>query len=1028
MNATVDYVHEGLTKIFGADFVRMDRVERKLYSMDVGEMPPVMKPIFPVGLAGAVVRPQTEAQIVALMNFMREDRSGLSMVVRAAGTSGYGAVLPRAGGIVVAMADWDKVLAIDPDRRIVRVQACAVWQDVDAALSRQGLTLCTYPSSYPSATVAGWLAQGGTGYGGYEWGAFKNLVTSVRAVLPTGEAREFSPEEILAHIADAQGTTCVITEIEFRVRPLEPEVLRLFHFETPAQLSGALNAIQDQGLPIWSISFSNPPAIEYRRRLPDDYLHAYEMAEAGTQASIPVGYPLLLNYPASRRDAIDEALGKICSAWQGTELAESLAIAEWGERFSIMRLKKLGPAMIPAEVAIPIAQTGAVLESIGKEVTQPVIIDGAVGKGGRVTLLSYIIHDDRSMRFDVAYGLSIVILALAKRHGGSAYSTGLYFRGEADAVYGAEWVRQFEAYKQSVDPAGFLNPGKVVGKGLVGFIMEAAQAMADEIRPFANLAVPPSDAIDRIGAKHGIPAEVLRSAYECARCGYCVRTCEQHVVRGWESQSPRGKWAYLREVAEGREDFDAHAVHTFLVCTTCEVCDTRCQLNLPIQDSWMTMRGELVNRQKRGTLPAFEIMAASLADQNDIWAHRKELRADWVPIELRGKLKERAETLYFAGCTSSFVDKTIARSSLQLLLDAGIDVTYMGTDEDCCGLPMKVCGKWDLFEKSYDKNVAEARKRGAKTIVTSCPSCAFVWKEYYPEVAKQRGEAFEFEVRQYAEVVAPHLADGSLKLSRPLEQTVTFHDSCHLGRGLGVYEPPRDMIKAIPGAKFVEMAHNHRDSMCCGSVLTMIGDLPLAAPLGERRLHEAKEAGAQTVVTLCPCCKLQLLESSQKAGLGIDVKDLAYLVASAAGHDIEDVSPDVSRQWAVFERMITLLEPERMAALMQGIFPAMLAAMPEAERATLLAARKVPGGMALIERLLPEIFPSMAPELLAKVMPEFEKAVSAYLGEMPEDMAELMPGLLPKAMQSLLPNYLPQLVPALVPRFVAYLKSEAAAA
>ena len=157
-------------------------------------------------------------------------------------------------------------------------------------------------------------------------------------------------------------------------------------------------------------------------------------------------------------------------------------------------------------------------------------------------------------------------------------------------------------------------------------------------------------------------------AYACARCGYCVPTCEQYSGRGWESQSPRGKYAYIREVMAGREKWDRKAIDTMLVCTTCEVCNTRCQLQLPIEHNWMEMRGKLINEEKRGTFPPFEMMAASLRGENDIWAGKAENRADWVPEDIsRQDQGRRPDIMYFAGCTASFVETDIAEATVRLL-------------------------------------------------------------------------------------------------------------------------------------------------------------------------------------------------------------------------------------------------------------------------------------------------------------------------------------------------------------------------
>ena len=111
----------------------------------------------------------------------------------------------------------------------------------------------------------------------------------------------------------------------------------------------------------------------------------------------------------------------------------------------------------------------------------------------------------------------------------------------------------------------------------------------------------------------GIPADVAWYAYACSQCGYCVDQCDQFYGRGWESQSPRGKWYWLREYMEGREKWNQSMVDTFLVCTTCELCNLRCSAALPIEPSWMKLRGKLIDDEKRMTFPPFEMMSAALA-------------------------------------------------------------------------------------------------------------------------------------------------------------------------------------------------------------------------------------------------------------------------------------------------------------------------------------------------------------------------------------------------------------------------------
>ena len=1024
MPGVTEGVERSLREICGDDRVRTDRRERKMYSFDIGAMPRLVKPFVPAGLAGAVVRPASEEQVIALAKLAQ--RKGLELVPRGWATSGYGGVLPQKGAIVVDMAGHQKVLSIDPEARTVRVEAGAIWENIDKEIAKQGLSLRLYPSSYPSSSAAGWLAQGGSGFGSYEFGTFKENVTAARVVLPTGEIKEFTGEELLSFVADAEGITGIITEVEFRVRPLDAEVHRLVAFSDVQALGAGLSRISAEVLPIWSITFLNPESTRLKKQLPHRHGHPYEMAHEHYEPTLPVAYLAVIAYPESRRAQIDSALSAIIDSVGGTELDAAAAEHEWEQRFAPMRLKRMGPSIVPTEVVVPLSELSAVLSEIDVKINQPFILEGMVGKGDKVVLLGFIPHDERSLAFNLAFALSLSVIKIAKAHGGAAYSTGLYFRREAESVLGAQKLRALKGYKSQIDPAGVMNPGKVFGSGMIDFIMGSANVFEPLIRPIANAAKPPRDMADTSREINGIPGDVAFMAYACARCGYCVPTCEQYSGRGWESQSPRGKYAYLREVIEGREKWDRKAVDTMLVCTTCEVCNTRCQLQLPIEHNWMAMRGKLINEEKRGTFPPFEMMAASLRGENDIWAGKAENRDAWVPADVAEKIPQQSDILYFAGCTASFVETDIAEASIRLLQDSGYSVGYMGKDEACCGIPMKVAGKWDLFEEIYAHNVAEARKRGAKTIVTSCPACGLVWKELYAAIAAERGEEYEFEIKHYSELVAPALADGRLQLKEnPFAgKTVTFHDSCHMGRAQGNYEPPRDMLKAIPGIDIVEMEHNREDGLCCGSVLTLVGEMPVAPVLGGHRLQEAVDAGADTVVALCPCCQVQLRDSNIKNNLGLQIDDLSRMVASAAGYDIPESTEYSMYMWSYFEKFIILMDPKNMATFMTRIFPQMMDNMPAGMKPMMMGMKHVPGGLSMMEKMMPAMFPYMAPAILGKVMPDLVAEVEGYIGEMPADMAELMPDLLPKTMDSLMPTYLPQLIPHMVPLFIDYVRND----
>jgi Fe-S oxidoreductase/FAD/FMN-containing dehydrogenase len=1021
MSAVSSHVEEALRSIVGSERVRTDRVERKLYSSDIGALPKLVKPLMPTGVAGAVVRPRHEADVLELVRLA--DREGLRLVPRGMSTSGYGGVLPVPGAVVMDMSGMGRIIEIDAASMTARVEAGTLWEPLQKRLNADGLDLRLYPSSLPSSTVGGWLAQGGAGFGSYEHGFFKENVLAARVVLPDGEVREFEGADLERYVADAEGITGVITEVTIGLRRLEGEVHRLIAFPSASALTGALRAMSLQRLPIWSLTFLNPESVRLKKTIPHRHGHPYEMEHQHYEPELPEAYLAVIAYPESRRQAIDDALAAIRDMHNGVELDADAAEHEWEQRFAPMRLKRVGPSIVPTEVVVPLTGLEAVLDEIDVKLKQPFVLEGMLGKGDQVVLLGFIPHDERTLAFNLAFALSLVVIAIAKRHGGGAYSTGLYFRQEAKNVLGANKYAALADFKSNHDPRGLMNPKKILGTGAINALMGIAGAMEPVVRPIANAAKAPAG-VPALKERRGIPGDVAYYSYACAQCGYCVPTCEEYAGRGWMSHSPRGKYAYLKEVMEGRETFDQKMVDTFLVCTTCEVCNTRCQLQLPVEHSWMAMRGKLIHEEKRMTFPPFEMMAASLRGERNIWAAKQEKRADWIPEHIAEKIDPTSDVLYFAGCTASLVNTDVAQSSVELLDAAGVKFNYMGVDEACCGIPMKVSGKWDVFEEIYEHNTAEARKRGAKTIVTSCPACGLVWKELYAQIAAERGEEYEFEVKHYSEMVADAIAEGALEFTHEVNKKLTFHDSCHMGRAQGNYEPPREMLKAIPGVELVEMEHNRETGLCCGSVLTLIGETPVAPELGKMRLDEAVDVGADAMVALCPCCQVQLRDSADKKDIPMEVIDLAHVAMDGLGIAHEDPSPYAKEMWGYFEKFIWLMKPESITDIMVALLPDMMKAMPAGMLPMMKAARAVPGGLALMGTMMPAMMPKMMPAMMPKVMPAMLAEVSRRVGPLPEDMEELMPDLLPKTMDALLPNMLPLIIDDFTPKMLEYVKNE----
>jgi len=598
----------------------------------------------------------------------------------------------------------------------VRVQAGMVWEKLDKQIKKQGLTLRTYPTSYPASTVDGWLDQGGAGIGSYEAGWFRDNVISARILFPDGSAKEMKGKD-LDLISEAEGTTGLVTEATVKV--MKDEELELISIGCPNahDLQKLIQRINDNDLPVWSLILINPKMAELKNKAPmlEHYGHPVE-----ERILLPAAYIMTIAYRKKNKKDFDSKLPSILKLCEAKILSDKIAPHEWEHRFKLMVVKRLGPSLIPAEVVIPLSSLGDVMMEIERKVDQPIVKEGVVirrGAGGKpeVVILGFIPSDQRKFSYNFVFSLVLTIMKIARKHGRRPYATGLYFAKRAKEILGVERAKRMKTFKKQVDPKGILNPGKVLGEGFMSTVLTVAGVFEPMIRFFGNYVI--TQAGERPGKPvNGIPADVAWPAYSCSQCGYCIEECDQFYGLGCESQSPHGKWYWLREYMEGREKWNQFMVDTMLVCTTCELCNLRCSAALPIEPSWMKLRGKLINEDKRMAFPPFEIMAAALHAEGDIWTGYRKNHADWFPKDLIKKHGpgHKSKNVYFAGCTASYIENDIG--TVRILDKAGVDFTFLGEKESCCATPMLVAGKWELFEQTMRKNIKAVKDAGADTV------------------------------------------------------------------------------------------------------------------------------------------------------------------------------------------------------------------------------------------------------------------------------------------------------------------------
>ena len=404
---------ERVRQIVTPERARFDERERRLYSHDTGVLPSLVRPLAGGSLADGVVQPETEEQLVELVQLAQRER--IPLVPRGKGTAGYGGAVPTQGGLVLDLTRLRGLVSVDVAAQTATVRAGTVWQDLSVALEAYGLAPRLYPTSAPASTVGGWLAQGGAGLGSHAYGWFKENVVAALVVGGDGTVREYRGAQ-LERIADAEGTTGIISELTIRLRPLAEQEQTVVAFADAASMAEAIRRATQAGLPVWSVSFINPKMAELKNAGPPKTHHGHP-EPAGPR--LPEHrYLVAFAYDVADRQTVVDGLREIALDLGGDRMPGAIARHEWAERFKPMRLKRLGPSVVPIEIVVPRATLAATLADLALTIKAPLAIEGMSVKGDEVVLLGFIPHDERTFAYNFGFGYALSAIAVAGRHGG----------------------------------------------------------------------------------------------------------------------------------------------------------------------------------------------------------------------------------------------------------------------------------------------------------------------------------------------------------------------------------------------------------------------------------------------------------------------------------------------------------------------------------------------------------------------------------------------------------------------------------
>ncbi|MBW2528534.1 MAG: (Fe-S)-binding protein [Deltaproteobacteria bacterium] len=377
----------------------------------------------------------------------------------------------------------------------------------------------------------------------------------------------------------------------------------------------------------------------------------------------------------------------------------------------------------------------------------------------------------------------------------------------------------------------------------------------------------------------GPRAEDLRT---CVQCGSCTASCPTAISM---AVSPQRLGRLIRLGMER----EALRSGSYWQCTSCDACSLHCPRGI----SMMEIIVELKRYARQRRLPPpdeVRLLCEAVRNTKNISGDPNEDRLRWtanLPQPLGGIDRvPDADLLYFVGCIASFYPRAygIAQGFGRILNLAGLRFTTLGGEEWCCGYPLVHAGMHDEVGTLIEHNLARVRRLGLRTLVTTCPSCFYTWKVLYPRFASMPPDLTILHSTQ----LLAELLEGRRLRPSPHAQSVTYHDPCDLARKCGELEAPRTVLRSLPGVELREMANSGMNALCCGGGGDVkLLDVDTTLDVARRRVEQAVDVGADTVVSACQQCKRALVGAVQWMRKPMKAVDIVELVWMTLADEVE---------------------------------------------------------------------------------------------------------------------------------------------
>lgn len=355
--------------------------------------------------------------------------------------------------------------------------------------------------------------------------------------------------------------------------------------------------------------------------------------------------------------------------------------------------------------------------------------------------------------------------------------------------------------------------------------------------------------------------KTLNKCQECTTCsGYCTVSPSFNGVETWSS---KGRMLVTRGIMRGDLTFSDKVVDILYNCTKCGLCFAQCFQDLEFHEAILYLRHKIA--EKNLVPQIFHTAANNIFKHGDPSAIPVNRRLSRVKNFSKLNLPENAENLCWLGCTVATRTPKTAESFINILNQVNIDFTMLGKEEGCCGYVLISSGLWKEAKKVAKGVIDRVEKTKAKSLITPCSGCYYTFTRLYPEILDVHMPCEILHTSQFFEKM---VKNEEVKL-KPLDINVTYQDPCSLGRHSKVYEPPRNILKAIPSLKLIEMPMNRNCARCCGGgggLWSFNNNVSLEST--QKRIKEDLiPTNVNILTTACPQCQLNFRFASRTKAL-----------------------------------------------------------------------------------------------------------------------------------------------------------------